>query len=124
MFSHKSITLMSCLCVVCALLYLALAGHAKDASSLRGYVPRLEKNLKENIIPFWMSKSLDRQNGGYIINFGPRSEPKGPGTKMIVTQARQVWLFSRLVHEGYGKEYLDAAQQGYRFLLAKTRDQT
>jgi len=52
------------------------------------YIPKLEKNLKENIMAFWLSKSLDRVNGGYTINFGPKGEPKGPGTKMIVTQAR------------------------------------
>jgi len=37
---------------------------------------------------------------------------------MIVTQARMVWLFSRLAREGYGdtEEYLDAAELGYDFL--------
>ena len=96
---------------------------AQDLKSLESYIPRLERNLKENIVPFWLSKSLDRTNGGYIINFGPRGEPKGEGTKMIVTQARQVWLFSRLVRAGYGgKEYLDAADLGFRFLRDKMWD--
>ena len=57
------------------------------------YIPKLEKNLKENITAFWLSKSLDRTNGGYTINFGPKGEPKGPGTKMIVTQARTAVAF-------------------------------
>src|SRR5213596_1778151 len=43
----------------------------------RTYVPKLERNLKENIAPFWLSKALDQKNGGYIINFGPRGEAKG-----------------------------------------------
>jgi mannose/cellobiose epimerase-like protein (N-acyl-D-glucosamine 2-epimerase family) len=84
------------------------------------YIPKLEKNLKENITAFWLSKSLDRTNGGYTINFGPKGEPKGPGTKMIVTQARTLWLFSRLVRAGYGgPEHLEAAENGYRFLKEK-----
>ncbi|HET6962347.1 MAG TPA: hypothetical protein VFJ27_07615 [Terriglobia bacterium] len=82
------------------------AGIAQSAEApwagRAAYIPRLEKNLKENIVAFWLSKSLDRTNGGYTINFGPKGEPKGPGTKMIVTQARTVWLFSRLVRAGYG----------------------
>ena len=87
------------------------------------YIPKLEKNLKENITAFWLSKSLDRANGGYTINFGPKGEPKGPGTKMIVTQARTVWLFSRLVRSGYGgPEHLQAAEHGYRFLKEKMWD--
>ena len=65
-------------------------------------IPRLEKVLLENIASFWYTKSLDRVNGGYTINFGPKGEPKGPGTKMIVSQARTVWLFARLARAGYG----------------------
>lgn len=89
----------------------------------RDYAPRLEKNLRENIMPFWLKKSIDREHGGYTINFGPRGEAKGPGVKMIVTQARTVWLFARLARAGYcGKECLDAADHGYRFLRGKMWD--
>jgi mannobiose 2-epimerase len=99
---------------------------AQDRSDLaKKYVPEFEKILKENIASFWLTRSIDRANGGYIINFGPNSEPKGEGTKMIVTQARTVWLFSRLARAGYGgKEYLDAADVGYRFLKDKMWDAT
>ncbi len=121
MARHKRLTRVSSLFAV-ALVFCASGIPAQDTAALRAYVPKLEKNLKENIVGFWMSKSLDRKNGGYIINFGPRGEPKGPGTKMIVTQARQVWLFSRLAHEGYGREYLDAADLGYGFLRDKMWD--
>jgi len=94
-----------------------------QATVAKKYVPRFEKILKENIASFWLTKSIDRVNGGYTINFGPKSEPKGEGTKMIVTQARTVWLFSRLARAGYGgKEYLDAADVGYRFLKEKMWD--
>ena len=87
------------------------------------YIPKLEKNLRQNIVPFWLQKTLDPTNGGYTINSGLYSEPLGPGVKMIVTQARQVWFFSRLVREGYGgKECLDAAELGYRFLKEKMWD--
>jgi hypothetical protein len=84
------------------------AARSRPMDSLRraelagSAIPRLEKVLKENIASFWFTKSLDRINGGYTINFGPNSEPKGPGTKMIVTQARTMWLFARLDRAGYG----------------------
>jgi mannobiose 2-epimerase len=86
-------------------------------------IGRLEKNLRRNILPFWLEKSLDRVNGGYTINFGPRGEAKGPGVKMIVTQARQVWFFARLARAGYcGAECLEAAEHGYQFLREKMWD--
>jgi len=90
----------------------------------KSYVPRLERVLNENIVPFWQRKGLDSENGGYIINFGANGESKGPGDKMIVTQARMVWLFSRLARSGYGdKESLKAAELGYRFLKEKMWDE-
>jgi mannose/cellobiose epimerase-like protein (N-acyl-D-glucosamine 2-epimerase family) len=87
------------------------------------YAPRLEKNLKENIIPFWYPKSLDTKNGGYLISFGPKGELKPGAAKMIVTQARMVWLSARLARAGHGREYLDAAGHGYRFLTGKMWDE-
>jgi len=89
------------------------------------YVPRLEKILTTNIVPFWYDKSLDRVNGGYTISFDAQGNPKQPVTKMIVTQARQVWLFSRLARAGYEpQKYLEAAEHGYRFLRDKMWDPT
>jgi cellobiose epimerase len=93
-------------------------------SPAQSYIPRLEKNLKENILSFWLNKSIDRANGGYTINFGPRGEAKDPGVKMIVTQARTVWLFARAYRAGYcQKECLEAADHGFRFLRDKMWDQ-
>jgi mannose/cellobiose epimerase-like protein (N-acyl-D-glucosamine 2-epimerase family) len=97
---------------------------AQDRAELANRtIPRLEKILQENIASFWYNKSLDRVNGGYTINFGPKGEPKGPGTKMIVTQARTMWLFARLTRAGYGDDnYVEAAEHGYRFLKEKMWD--
>lgn len=88
------------------------------------YIPKFEKILQKNIIPFWYSKSLDHKNGGYLINFDINGEPKkSDPTKMIVTQARTMWLFSRLARAGYGgKECIEAADIGCRFLIEKMWD--
>ena len=32
--------------------------------------PVLEKILRENIIPFWVERSVDRENGGFLLNHG------------------------------------------------------
>ncbi|MEA3225214.1 MAG: AGE family epimerase/isomerase, partial [Planctomycetota bacterium] len=104
---------------VCVTLYAA----TDRASLAKTYIPKFEKILKENIASFWYSRSLDRRNGGYTINFGPDGELKGAGTKMIVSQARTVWLFSRLARAGYGgDEYIEAADLGYCFLTEKMWD--
>ncbi len=87
------------------------------------YIPKLEKMLNENIASFWLSKSPDKENGGYTINFGPKGERKPGGTKMIVTQARTLWFFSHLIRAGHGEqEHLKAADLGYKFLTEKMWD--
>lgn len=107
-----------------ALLLSGSVHAADDGTALADkYLPRLEKILTENIAPFWFDKSLDREHGGYIIHFGPQGQSKGPGTKMIVSQARTVWLFARLARAGYGRtENLAAAAHGYKFLTEKMWD--
>jgi len=117
-----------CAWLILALLLLSapLAGAASDkATAAAEYLPKLEKILTENIAPFWYEKSLDREHGGYIIDFDAQGRRKNRCTKMIVTQARTVWLFSRMARAGYRREaYLDAAEVGYRFLKDKMWDQT
>lgn len=89
------------------------------------YLPRLEKILTENIAPFWYDKSIDHEHGGYIIDFDAQGRRKSRCTKMIVTQARTVWLFSRMARAGYRRdEYLAAADVGYQFLKDKMWDAT
>jgi mannobiose 2-epimerase len=94
-----------------------------SAQSLEEYIPKLERNLKENIVRFWLPASLDHANGGYIINHDAKGQPNPDGSKGIVTQARQVWLFSRLAREGYQREeMLRAAEHGFAFLRDRMWD--
>ena len=93
------------------------------ASLAKTYIPRLDKVLKDNIVSFWDARSMDHENGGYIIGFGPKGERKEQVTKMIVTQSRMVWFYSRLARDGYRrKEHLKAADLGCRFLKEKMWD--
>jgi mannobiose 2-epimerase len=95
---------------------------AAQAAGPAAYVPRLEKNLA-NIIRFWYPNTLDRANGGYVINHDAKGTPNPAGSKGIVTQARQLWLFSRLAREGrQSKEMLAAAEHGFRFLRDRMWD--
>ena len=85
---------------------------------LADLAPSIEKNLSQAVIAFWYPKSIDREDGGYLIDFDAHGAFKGEGPKMIVTQARMLWLSSRLIREGRGGDQMrEAARQGYRFLM-------
>jgi len=90
---------------------------SRAASIKQEYLPKLRENLTENVLPFWYPDCIDDEHGGYILSYDADGEFAGNDEKMIVTQSRMVWVFSRLDREGYGDgEYLDAAQQGFAFL--------
>lgn len=98
-----------------------------SAGSLDAFIPRLERALHENVNPFWFPRSLDREQGGYMINHDPAGLPNGRSSKMIVTQARMVWYFSRMVRAGMTKpatraQFAEAAEHGFQFLRAKMWD--
>ena len=97
---------------------------AQDLAAVaNAYQPRLESNLVQNIVAFWYPQTLDRTNGGYLLNHDIDGRFRSGATKMIVTQARMVWLFSRLAQAGYDRQKnLDAADAGYRFLRDKMWD--
>ncbi|RJP25141.1 MAG: N-acylglucosamine 2-epimerase [Candidatus Omnitrophota bacterium] len=85
--------------------------------------PALERILLENIIPFWHPQVIDADFGGYRLNHDKDGKWKGRGNKGIVTQARTVWFYSRLINSDYAKpEYLDAARYGFNFLSEKMWD--
>jgi mannobiose 2-epimerase len=107
-----------------ALLILAsIAAHA-EIRPPADYIAIFEKTLRENILGFWHPKTLDTTHGGYAINHDAEGNFKGDAPKGIVTQARQVWLFSRSAREGYGnkKDMLASATHGYDFLRTKMWD--
>ncbi len=94
------------------------------AQEFAEYSAKVRHNLEGNIIPFWTSRCLDEKNGGYLIDFDAEGKPDGKSDKMIVTQARMVWLFSKLASRGQQSDVmLQNAALGYRFLRDKMWDQ-
>ena len=102
----------------------AAAPAAQPASDrLKPLVPALEKNLRENVVKFWFPRSVDTTNGGYTINYDAAGQPLPGGTKAIVTQARQLWLASRLLRSSYAAPGMrEAADAGFRFLRDRMWD--
>jgi mannobiose 2-epimerase len=97
-------------------------------AELKRHAANIERNLHESIVAFWLPRSIDRQHGGYHINFDIRGEHNGKTTKGLVTQARMVWVWARLARAGLDgpkfkrADYLAAAEHGFHFLRDRLRD--
>ncbi len=72
--------------------------------------------LLDNVVPFWLNRSQDREYGGYFTCLDRKGNVFDTD-KFIWLQAREVWLFSMLYNKvEKRREWLDCAVQGAEFL--------
>lgn len=93
--------------------------------------PRLQRalheisvNLKEGILPFWLSHGIDSEFGGYLTCFDAEGNPSGDTDKYIVTQTRMIWGLAALYEETPDERLREAARQGYDFFIRHFWDPT
>lgn len=76
---------------------------------------RMLAHLGENLLPFWLENGVDHEYGGFLTVLNRNGSMRG-GQKMIVTQSRQIWTFSRLWKNGYHDPRIrEAAELGFDF---------
>jgi mannobiose 2-epimerase len=91
-----------------------LAGDRSDRAR------EFKVQLVEKILPYWYETAVDRQNGGYVLSDDAAKKAPPAAEKQLVTQSRMIWGFSHAHRKGLSRgdrNYLKAAEQGYRFLL-------
>lgn len=72
--------------------------------------------LLDNILPFWLEHSLDKESGGYFTCLDRKGNVFDTD-KFIWLQARQVWMFSMMYNKVEKRqEWLDCAVMGGEFL--------
>jgi N-acylglucosamine 2-epimerase len=75
-----------------------------------------EKELFDNIVPFWGKYSLDRERGGYLTCI-ERDGRIFDHDKFIWMQGRELWAFSKLYNTvRHEPQWLEAAHLGAQFL--------
>ena len=108
-------------CLSLALFWPLLLGAADRAQSAREY----KRQLAEKIMPYWYDTAVDQQHGGYLLSDDAAKKAPPATEKQLVTQSRMVWGFAHAHRKGLStanRNYLKAAEQGYRFLLAHFLD--
>ena len=77
---------------------------------------RYERELLENVVPFWMRHSIDSEYGGFLTCLD-RDGSVYDTFKHLWMQWREVYMFAALWNAGYhDRRYLDLAEHGFRFL--------
>ena len=97
------------------LLGASISARARELSS---YAADMKEDLAEKILPYWYDTAQDKTNGGFVLADDVQGRSAAT-EKQIVTQSRMIWTFSRVHLKSFGdgnRNYLKAAEQGYRFL--------
>ena len=78
---------------------------------------RYKSELLDNVLPFWLEKSQDKEYGGYFTCLD-RDGSVFDTDKFVWLQGREVWMFSML-YNSLKKDpgWLECAIQGAEFLL-------
>lgn len=89
---------------------------------MKNYSEIYEKELIENVMPFWMKYSKDEEFGGFF-NCLDRYGNVFDTDKFMWLQAREVWTFATLYKQQEARpEWLAMAQHGASFLEKNGRD--
>ena len=85
-------------------------------------IEQYKKELLDNVVPFWLTKSQDEKYGGYFSCLDHQGDIYDTD-KFIWLQGRQVWLFSMLYNKVEKRqEWLECAIQGAEFLKKHGHD--
>lgn len=81
------------------------------------------ENLLNDVIPFWLNNSEDKEFGGFFTCLDEKGQVYDTD-KFIWLQGRQIWTFSMLYNQvEQKKEWIDLAVRGADFLMAHGRDE-
>ena len=84
---------------------------------------RYRNELLDNVLPFWLENSQDREYGGYFSCLN-RDGSVYDTDKFIWLQGREVWMFAMLYNNvDKNRQWLDCAVQGAEFLKKYGHDE-
>ena len=92
--------------------------------SLEQFRAEAHHHLTTELLPFWETRCVDSENGGFITHFDANGNDAGTDEKSLIAQTRTVYTFSAAHRAGYGEgRFANIARHGVDFLLDRMWDQ-
>jgi cellobiose epimerase len=76
----------------------------------------VEKELLEGILPYWMNKTVDKENGGFYGYITNEEKIEFDSDKGCILNSRILWTFSKAYMMYKKEEYLEIAKHAFQFL--------
>jgi len=82
-----------------------------------------ENHLVNELLPFWITRMIDKNHGGYLTHFDRDGKDTGEDEKSLIAQTRCLYTLSSAHRAGYGAgEFASLAGHGDDFLVNKMWD--
>src|ERR1700759_3425832 len=92
-------------------------------STAQAYLPRIEKELRENILPFWLKYTRDEQRGGFFGEISHDLKVSRDAERGALLTSRILWTFAS-AHRHYPQaDYLQMAKWAYDDLMTHFWDE-
>jgi mannobiose 2-epimerase len=95
---------------------------AAASHDIAGYADRIERDLRGNILPFWMDKVVDGTNRSFLGSLTNSLEPDRSVERGALLTSRILWTFSAAYAKYRDKAYLGMAELAYDDLNLRFRD--
>jgi mannobiose 2-epimerase len=92
------------------------------SEALPRFREELKKELKENILPWWMRHAPDRELGGFHGHIDHQNQVVNGAGKGSVLNARILWTFSAAYRMYKDPNYLDTARRAYAYIISYFTD--
>ncbi|HVU23829.1 MAG TPA: AGE family epimerase/isomerase [Opitutus sp.] len=86
------------------------------------YARQVEAELRDNILPFWLHNTRDRERGGFYGLILGSGEVEKDAPRGALLTARVLWTFSAAYRRYHDPAYLEMARWAYDDLLARFWD--
>jgi mannobiose 2-epimerase len=96
---------------------------SKNLIQLNQLKSEVNKNLTENILPYWIKNMIDPVNGGFIGRIDSQEKKYPEEDKGGILNARILWTFSSAYRETNDTAYLRIAKRAKDYILLHFVDQ-
>ncbi|WP_426452646.1 AGE family epimerase/isomerase [Paenibacillus sp. S-38] len=86
------------------------------------WLPQVEKEVKDNILAFWLKQTPDAGNGGFLGEIRSDLTVVDNAEKALVLNTRILWTFSSAYRIFKDPAYLEAARRAYAYLTTYFTD--
>ena len=82
------------------------------------FLQEVQDHLHKELLPFWTTRGVDHEYGGYLTYLDKDGNPTGETLKTLICQMRMIFTYSSAHRAGYGgQKFLDIARQGVDFVI-------